>query len=206
MNQPSPDPAKPRLIGITSASGGLQALPEILGALPHDFPVPILLLPSINPDYVNWLAEHLEAKCSLKVTAAEDGQVPEPGHVYVAANEACMVVVQGRLRLECGDPDYQRRPKDALFRSMARELGSAALAVILTGLGADGAEGMKEVRDAGGHTIAQDRSTSLIYGPAKFAVELNAVCESLPLQEIAPRLVALAVAGPSNKPEIGPAP
>jgi two-component system, chemotaxis family, protein-glutamate methylesterase/glutaminase len=78
---------------------------------------------------------------------------------------------------------------------MARDQGSRAVAIILSGLGQDGAEGMKEVRDAGGHTIIQDESTSIMFETARRAVALDAACESLPVQEIAPRLVALAADG-----------
>ncbi len=122
-----------------------HALPEILGSLPHDFSVPILVVPSI-----------------------------------------------------LGKKVYTRKPRNALFRSMARDVGSGALAVILTGMGSDGAEGMKEVHDAGGYTIVQDRSTSVVYGTADFGVQLNAVCESLPIHEIAPRLVNLVATSPSG--------
>ena len=195
MDQPSREPGAIHLIGIVASTGGLEAVAEILGGLPREFPVPILVVPSINPNYVKALAERLEAKSLLHVTVAEDGQVPEPGSVYVAADEPCMLIVQGRLRLEGGSAEYKRRPKDALFHSMARDQGSGALAVILTAMGSDGAEGMKEVRDVGGYTIVQDESTSIVYGPAKFAVQLNAACESLPIQEIAPRLVALVGTG-----------
>jgi chemotaxis response regulator CheB len=80
---------------------------------------------------------------------------------------------------------------DLLFGSMAREQGSGAVAVILTGMGADGAAGMKKVREAGGYTIAQDWATSVVYSKARFAVKLDAVCESLPLEQIAPRLLEL---------------
>jgi len=80
---------------------------------------------------------------------------------------------------------------------MARDQGSASVAVILTGCGSDGAAGMREVRDAGGYTIVQDRSTSVVYGTALSAVRLNAACESLPLQEIAPRLLELVAMAPS---------
>ncbi len=198
MDQPSREPAKVRLIGIVSATGGLQALPELLGSLPHEFPVPILVLPRIHPKYLNELVARLDAKCLLQVTVAEDGQVPEPGSVYVASDDLRLVVVQGRLLLERGNPDCKRVTANALFRSMVRDVGSGALAVILTGMGDDGAEGMKEVRDAGGYTIVQDRATSVVYGTAKLAVQLNAACESLPIQEIAPRLVALVATGPSG--------
>jgi two-component system, chemotaxis family, protein-glutamate methylesterase/glutaminase len=196
MDQPSPEPDTPRLIGIASSQCGLEPLEEILGNLPHEFPVPILVLPSIHPEYVNWLAARLDAKSRLQVIAAEDGQVPAPGRVYVAADDPGLLIVQGRLRFLCRKSDCPRRVKDALFCSMAWAQESGALVVILDGLGRDGAEGMKEVRDAGGYTIVQDRSTSIVYGTAKFAVKINAACESLPVQEIAPRLVALVTPGP----------
>jgi two-component system, chemotaxis family, protein-glutamate methylesterase/glutaminase len=81
---------------------------------------------------------------------------------------------------------------------MARDVGPGALAVILTGMGDDGSEGMKEVRDAGGYTIVQDSATSAVYGTAKLAVQLNAACESLPILEIAPRLLELIATGRPN--------
>jgi len=198
MDQPSREPVTPRLIGIVAASGLVQALEAILGSLPREFPLPILVVPSIRPDYLKQFADRLDEKCLLQVIVAEEGQVPESGRVYMGSRDPCLLVVQGRLRLESGNPDYKREPRNALFRSMARDVGSGALAVILTGMGSDGAEGMREVRDAGGYTIVQDRSTSVVYHTADFAVRLNAVCESLPIQEIAPRLVALVAAGPTG--------
>jgi two-component system, chemotaxis family, protein-glutamate methylesterase/glutaminase len=191
MDQPTREPGTVRLIGIVSASGGFQALPEILGSLPREFPVPILVLQKMLPDHLKHLADLLGEKCLLQVTVPEDGQVPEPGMVYVASPDLGMVVAQDRLRLERGDPGCKRMAANALFRSMARDVGSGALAVILTGLPSDGAEGMRDVRDAGGYTIVQDEATSVVYVTAKFAVQLNAACESLPLPEIAPRLVEL---------------
>ena len=196
MDQPSREPLTPRLIGIASSSCGIEPLEEILGSLPHEFPVPILVLPSIHPDYVNWLATRLDATSRLQVIAAEDGQVPAPGCVYVAADDRGLIIVQGRFRFGRRKSVYNRHVKDALFCSMAWEQGSGALAVILPGMGPDGAEGMKEVRDAGGYTIVQDGSTSIVNGTAKLAVKMNAACESLPIQEIAPRLVALVTPGP----------
>jgi two-component system, chemotaxis family, protein-glutamate methylesterase/glutaminase len=195
MDQPLREPARVRLIGIVSATGGLQALPEVLGSLPHEFPVPILVLPRILPKFLNELVARLDAKCLLQITVPEDGQVPEPGSAYVASDDLCLVVAQGRLVLERGNPDCKRITANALFRSMARDVGAGALAVILTGMGDDGAEGMKEIRDAGGYTIVQDSATSVVYGTAKHAVQLNAACESLPIQEIAPRLIALVATG-----------
>jgi two-component system chemotaxis response regulator CheB len=183
----------PCLIGMTSATGGFQALEEILGNLPREFPFPIVLYPSIHPNFVEELAARLDAKTALRVVHAEDGQVPAPGCVHVAGCDVCLLIKGGCIQLlERGQAEYPlRRAKDALFRSMALDQGPGAVAVILSGMGVDGAEGMKAVRDAGGYTIVQDKATSVIYGPADAAVRLGAASESLPVQEIAPRLVAL---------------
>jgi two-component system chemotaxis response regulator CheB len=182
------------VIGIVAATGGPQALAEILAGLPRDFALPILVVQSM-PDqnlgsFIAWLAE----KCLIPVTAAVDGQEPEPGKVYLAGTDRNLLIEKGKLRLiEREDRIYNS--KDVLFRSMARDLGAEAIAVVLTGMGSDGAQGMKEVRDAGGYTIAQDKSTSLVYSTPRFAVEIDAACESLPLKEIAPRLLTLVAHG-----------
>jgi two-component system chemotaxis response regulator CheB len=198
MNQPSRQLGTPCLVGIVAATGGPQALREILSGLPSNFPVPILVVQSIHPDYLGELVERLNDRCLLEVVAAEDGQVPEPGKVYVASGDPCLLVVQHRLRLERPEPRSNFHYKSALFRSMAEDQGSGAVAVILTGMGTDGAEGMKAVRDAGGYTIVQDEHTSVVFVTAEHAIRLNAACESLPLQEIGPRLVALAAGGAPN--------
>jgi two-component system chemotaxis response regulator CheB len=195
MDQSSRQRGTPRLIGIVASTGGPEALGEILGGLPPNFPVPILVVQSIHPDYFERLVTRLNDRCLLQIIAAQDGQVPEPGRVYVASDDPCLLVVQHRLRLERGEPRSNRDSKSALFRSMARDQRSGAVAVILTGMGTDGAEGMKEVRDAGGYTIVQDTSTSVVYGPANVAVRLHAACESLSLQEIASRLLSLTATG-----------
>jgi chemotaxis response regulator CheB len=158
-----------------------------------------LVVPSINRHYVEWRAAQLGAQIPLRVIAAEDGQVPAQGWVYVASDVPSLRIAQGRLRFEREENDFvNRRVKDALFCSMAWDQGSGALAVILAGMGPDGALGMKEIRNAGGHTIVQDSSTTLVNGTIKLAVKMNAACESLHPQEIAPRLVSLAANSPPN--------
>jgi two-component system chemotaxis response regulator CheB len=194
MDRPSREQATRRVIGIVAGSGGPQALVEILAGLPGNFALPILVVQPM-PDqnlgsYIAWIAR----KCPIPVTAAMDRQVPEPGKVYVAGTDHNLLIEQGNLRLiEREDRIYD--PKDVLFRSMARDLGAGSIAVVLTGMGRDGAQGMKEVRDAGGYTIAQDEFTSRVYSTPRFAVEINAACESLPLKEIAPRLLTLVADG-----------
>ena len=190
MDQPSREPAKVHLIGIVSASGGLQALPEILGSLPHDFPVPILVVMGMPDKNVSTVASRFAEKSRLPVATAEDGRMPDAGNVYVAGTERLLHIEQGRLRFARRESAVDKT-MDLLFRSMAREIGPGAIAVILTGMGSDGAAGMKELRDAGGYTIAQDEATSLVYLKARLAVQLDAVCESLPLEQIAPRLAEL---------------
>ena len=194
MEQPPRERVTSHVIAIAS-SVGLEPLFEVLGNLPHEFPVPILVLPRIHPHYVDWLAARLDAKSRLRVIAAEEGQAPAPGFVYVASNDPGLRIVEGRLRFERRTSIPYRRVKDALFCSMAWDKGAGATAVILDQMGPDGAEGMKEVRNVGGYTIVQDRSSSIVYGTAKLAAEIDAACESLPVKEIAPRLVALVTAG-----------
>jgi two-component system chemotaxis response regulator CheB len=189
-------PDSPRVIGIVAGSGGPEALAGILRGLPREFPLPILVAQGMPDDFVSPFVAWLADRCLISVAVAEDGQVPKPSKVYVASTmgQSNLLIVQDRLRLVEREARVYNS-KDILFRSMARDLGPGAVAVTLTGPGMDGADGMKEVRDSGGFTIAQNATTSLIYGTAGFAVRLNAVCESLPLLEIAPRLLALVAAG-----------
>ena len=190
MNQPPQDQGARRMVGLVAATGGPRALLEILGGLPRDFPLPILVVMCMHVDYLRNFVAVLGERSSRKVTVAEDGDVPQPGEVYVASGDPDLLIVQGRLRLQPGGSDDQS--KNVLFRSMARDLGPGAIAVVLTGMGRDGAEGLKEVRDVGGYTIAQDEETSLVPAAPRFAIEINAACEVLPLNEIASRLMTLA--------------
>jgi two-component system chemotaxis response regulator CheB len=184
----------PRMVGIVGASGAQIALPTILSGLPESFPLPILFLMAMPDEFVDRFVMSLTPASRLPVVRAEEGQVPQPGTVYVAGTSRRLLLEQGGLRFVGCEPRVYDTMA-TLFRSMARELGSGAVAVILSGLGEHCEEGMRAVRDAGGHTIAQDERTSMVYGMARWAVESGAVCESLPVQEIAPRLAALAMQG-----------
>lgn len=183
------------MVGIVAGSGGPEAIAEILGGLPREFAPSVLVVQSMSDRYleafIGWLAE----KSRLPVTVAEAGQEPRPGQVYVAATNRKLTLERGCLKyIEYIYGIYDA--KDTLFRSMASGLGAGAIAVILTGMGRDGAEGMKDIRDVGGYTIAQDEATSLIYSTPRFAVEINAACESLSLEAIAPRLLTLVTPRP----------
>jgi two-component system, chemotaxis family, protein-glutamate methylesterase/glutaminase len=188
-DQPLRAPGPLCLMGIVASTGGPDALVKVLGGLSPRFPLPILLVQHITASFLKGFVAWLDDLCPLSVTVAREWQVPEPGKVYVAPEDRHLVIEQGSLRLEGGPSVCAQRPSGTvLFRSMARDLGPRALAVLLTGMGEDGAEGMRNVRAAGGYTIAEDESTAVVYGMPAAAVRFNAVCESLPLPEIAPRL------------------
>lgn len=177
------------MVGIV-ASSAVQEIQDLLGSLPEDFPAPIVVEMPFIERFVNAFVARLNAVTRLAVVRPENGIAPEPGVVYFASDVRKLLLQRGRFHLEDGAPSFFDA-MDSLFHSMAQELASGAVGVILSGFGSDGAQGMKEIRDAGGYTIAQDSGTSLVYGKPRIAVELGAVCESLPLQSIGPRLVEL---------------
>jgi two-component system chemotaxis response regulator CheB len=183
------------MVGMVATTGGYQAIPTILSELPREFPLPLLVVQAMPDTFLDNFVARLADKSCLPVAAAVGGEVPEPGKVYVAGTDRHVLIEHGRLRYAEREPGVCKT-MDAMFRSMARELGPGAVAVILTGMGPDGAEGMKDVRDAGGYTIAQDEATSIIDHKARCAVRLEAVCEILPLSGIAPRLLELVANSP----------
>lgn len=189
-------PAGPfQALGIVASTGGPAALQSLLSALEGQFPLPILLVQHIASGFLEGFASWLASVCPFRVVVSQDGDLPTRGVVHVAAADRHLRLVGKRLRLDVSPPVSSQCPSGTvLLRSMAESLGPAALAVLLTGMGDDGAAGLKDIRDAGGYTIAEDESTAVVYGMPAAAVQLKAVCESLPLPEIAPRLHALVSA------------
>ncbi|MEX2286070.1 MAG: chemotaxis-specific protein-glutamate methyltransferase CheB [Planctomycetaceae bacterium] len=182
-----------RMVGVVASTGGPNALQQLLSQLPADFPLPIVLVQHITASFHDGFVTWLRDMSPLPVLAGSDGQVPRPGHVYVAPADRHLRVGAKTLQVVDGEPVCANRPSGTfLFRSMAESLGDEALGVLLTGMGADGALGLHDIRFAGGLTIAEDESTAVVYGMPKAAVELNAVCELLSLPEIAPRLCEIA--------------
>jgi two-component system chemotaxis response regulator CheB len=199
--QAPPAPAAPGapgfgIVGIVASTGGPKALESVLGGLPADFPLPVVLVQHIDRGFVDGFTSWLDRVCALHVTRAQDGQTPRPGAVYVAPGDRHLRVQRRVLRLDDAEPVALQRPSGTLLlRSMADSFGDAGIGVLLTGMGEDGAEGLLAVRRAGGHTIAEDESTAVVYGMPAAAVRLGGVCESLPLGAIANRLSRLAAAG-----------
>ncbi len=182
------------LVAIGASTGGPGAIVEILRALPAAFRLPILLVLHINEPFGAAFADWLDAQSTRRVIHPMDGMpvTAAAGRVVVAPAGHHMVLRDGRLRLTSNPERHSCRPSvDVLFESVARECGASAAACLLTGMGRDGALGLLKIRAAGGITIAQDESTSVIYGMPREAAMLDAATHVLRLRDIAPRLVAL---------------
>ncbi len=167
-----------KLIAIGSSTGGVEALFSVLPSLPEDCP-PVLIVQHMPATFTQSFAQRLDHDCRVKVVEATDGAQIERGTVYIApGGEKHMELsggVDGRIKLRAGDPVGGHRPAvDVLFRSVA-SLGPAAVGVILTGMGQDGAQGLLEMRRAGAHTLGQTRETCVVWGMPRAAREIGAV-------------------------------
>jgi two-component system chemotaxis response regulator CheB len=181
-----------KMLGIVCSTGGPAALAQLLASLGPAFPLPILLVQHMTSSFVEGFASWLQSVCPLPVILVRDGCVPIAGALHMAPAECHLRLDENRLRLDSGHPiSFQRPSGTVLFESMAQGLGSDALGVLLTGMGEDGASGLLNIRRAGGYTIAEDESTAVVYGMPAAAVRLGAVCESLPLPQIAGRVLEL---------------
>jgi two-component system chemotaxis response regulator CheB len=184
------------LVAIGTSTGGPNALVDVLGRLPSVFPLPILLVIHIGRPFSAGFAEWLAGQSSLAVSVAVDG-APLPrrgeGRVVMAPPDVHLVVRRGVLRLTADPERHSCRPSvDVLFESIAQELGPSAIACLLTGMGRDGAEGLRAVQRAGGMTIAQDERTSVVFGMPREAIALGAANRVLALDDIGPALRDLA--------------
>lgn len=179
------------LVAIASSLGGPKALSVVLKMLPKDFPAPVCICQHISHGFTEGLAQWLGSESPLRVVEATDGEEMVPGSVYIARSGSHLVVrPKGRLALDPSPPVRGFRPScDVLLTSAAESFGTRVLGVILTGMGRDGARGLKEIRERGGRTIAQDKASCAVYGMPKEAVRLGAAEEVLPLDRIAPTLI-----------------
>jgi two-component system, chemotaxis family, protein-glutamate methylesterase/glutaminase len=182
------------LVAIGASTGGPAAIVEILRGLPAEFQLPILLVLHINEPFGTAFADWLDGQTSRRVACPKDGAplASAVGRVMVAPGGRHLVVRDGRLHLTTDLERHSCRPSvDVLFESVAREHGASAAACLLTGMGKDGALGLLKIRQAGGTTIAQDETSSVIYGMPREAAMLGAAMHVLRLGEIAPRLASL---------------
>jgi two-component system chemotaxis response regulator CheB len=186
-------PDRFRMLGMVCSTGGPAALVQLLEALGPAFPLPILLVQHMTASFIEGFASWLASVCPFSVRVVNSGCVPVTRALYMAPAERHLRLDRGRLWLDAGDPvSFQRPSGTVLLESMARDLRTAALGVVLTGMGDDGAAGLLDIRRSGGYTIAEDESTAVVYGMPAAAVRMGAVCESLPLPAIAARVLELA--------------
>ncbi len=185
--------AATKLILIGASAGGPAALVEVLSGLPEDFSPAVIVVQHIDRLFAPGLVEWLNGHSKLPVRLACEGDTASSGRILVAGSEDHLVFRNGRVLGYTAEPiENPYRPSvDVFFGSAARFFRGPMIGVLLTGMGRDGARGLKTLRDGGYHTIAQDQSTSAVYGMPKAAAAINAASEILPLPKIGPRLVEL---------------
>ncbi|HET7506618.1 MAG TPA: chemotaxis response regulator protein-glutamate methylesterase [Kofleriaceae bacterium] len=181
-----------RVVAIGASTGGTEAIARILEALPPDGHG-MVIAQHIAPEFTQRFAERLDGCSALVVREAGDGEPILRGHAYIAPGHRHLRVVRSGARYLCvlaDEPPVNRhRPSvDVLFDSVARAAGPSAIGALLTGMGADGADGLAAMRAQGARTIAQDRETSVVWGMPGEAVKRGAAAEVLPLDQIAARL------------------
>ena len=184
-----------RLIAIGASAGGPAALAVILAGVPKDFPAAIVIVQHVDAKFTAGMTEWLTSQTGLTVRVAQEGDRLVRGSVFMAGTSTHLIL-KGKDRLAyTPDPlDYLYRPSvDVFFESVSRKWQNEAVGVLLTGMGKDGARGLKLLRDRGHHTIAQDEATSSVYGMPKAAVALDAAVDILPMRRIAPRLIDLMI-------------
>ncbi len=190
---PRKDTKRPSAIVVGASTGGVSALEVVLSGLPADCP-PTFVVQHIRAGFVEGMIERLDRRCRPRIQPATDGAFAQLGHVYVAHDSDRHLVLSSRGPLKCrlraDAPRHGHRPSvDSLFESIAGRAGVAA--ALLTGMGADGAEGMHRIKTAGGLTIAQNEDTCVVYGMPKVAVQRGAADLVLPLDRIADALIDL---------------
>lgn len=197
---PAPVPQAARfdratVLAIAASTGGPPALARVLGGLPEDFPLPVLLVQHMGAAFMEGFASWLNGVVPMPVAVARDGERMEAGRVYVAPGDRHLELGSGGfLRLVDSAPVGGQRPAaTVLFRSVARQAGAGGIGVLLTGMGEDGALGLLDMRQAGAATTAEHESTAVVYGMPAAAVRLSAAGSVLPLERIAGHILRTAM-------------
>jgi two-component system response regulator WspF len=190
-----------RLVVIGASAGGPAALGAVLKALPRNFPAAIVIVQHVDARFAPGLADWLGQHSALPVKLAVEGDRPLPGEVLIAGSDDHLVFKSRQLLGYTEQPsNHAYRPSvDVFFHSAARHWSGPLIGVLLTGMGSDGAQGLKAVRALGHHTIAQDQSTSAVYGMPKAAAAISAAVDILPLDRVAPRLTELLASARSRR-------
>jgi len=182
-----------QVIAIGASTGGTEAIRQVLSRLPADCPG-VLIAQHIPRAFSQQFAARMDACSALSVQEAGDGALIQPGRAYIAPGDRHLLLERDgahfRCRLQDGAPINRHRPSiDLLFDSMAQQLGPQGIGVILTGMGADGARGLQQMRSNGAYTLAQDEASSVVWGMPGAAVTLGAVERVLPIEQIAAALL-----------------
>jgi len=184
------------IIALGASTGGTEAIKEVLMGMPADAPG-MVISQHIPEAFSEPFAKRMNSCSPMTVYEAHDGQQILPGHVYIAPGSHHLLIERDGARFVCrlnnGPPVNRHRPSvDVMFRSVAQNVGHNAIGVILTGMGSDGAEGMKELHDVGASTVAQDEKTSVVWGMPGEAVKLGGIDSVLPLNAISGKIITLS--------------
>lgn len=180
------------LIALGASTGGVEAIRAVLSQLPADCP-PVVIAQHMPAGFTGRFAARLDELCALKVTEAEDRMPLLAGHAYVARGDHHLRIERSSGQLKCrlgqeGLESGHRPSVDVLFESVAKTVGPMSVGAILTGMGRDGARGLRLMREAGAYTVGQNQATALVYGMPRVAFEEGAVVEQAPLDQIATKL------------------
>ncbi|HET9954380.1 MAG TPA: chemotaxis-specific protein-glutamate methyltransferase CheB [Polyangiaceae bacterium] len=190
-----------KLLAIAASTGGPAALYRIFSALPAKFPVPIVVVQHISHGFLPGMIEWWRSASALDMRVASSGEVLQPGTVYVAPDSAhCQLSNRNTIVLSSAPPVDGHRPSaSVLFRSAAQVHGTGLFALILTGMGRDGVDGLREVHARGGYVVAQDRESSVVFGMPGAAIEAGVVDDIVPLPAIADHLMQLLITPTSRE-------
>jgi two-component system chemotaxis response regulator CheB len=183
-----------KIVGIGTSTGGPSALLNVFKNFPENFPCPVVVVQHMPEGFTKAFAERLDGSSNLKIKEAEDGDKLCPGCGFIAPGHSHMEIKKSSggnfLKLSKGDKVSGHRPSiDVMFNSIAESFGKDTVAVIMTGMGRDGATGIQNIKNRGGYTIAQDEATSVVFGMNKVAINENGINEVVPLQVIAGKIV-----------------
>lgn len=185
-----------KIVVIGASTGGPRALVNVLSCLPRDISTAILVVQHMSLEFVPSFVDRLQWGCSLKISTARKGEAISSGQVLIAPGGYHTAIVQNgnsrKIRLSRKASPHTAFPSiDYAMESAAKAYGQSTLGVLLTGLGSDGAKGLKAIKDAGGNTIAEDQSTCVTFGMPKAAIELGCVDEIVPLPQIAQTILRM---------------
>ena len=190
----------PKVLAVASSTGGPQALFDVFSKLGPKLTIPVLITQHMPATFTSILAEHLTKASGKPAKEGENGEVVKPATIYVAPGGKHMLVEKVgetvRIKLDDGPPENFCKPAaDPMFRSIAKAYGGSVLSVVLTGMGHDGREGVRDILDAGGALIAQDETTSVVWGMPGAVAEAGLCSDVLPLGLISDKIIKIVKGG-----------